>query len=204
MRFLFLILAAGLLVQCANGRGNQASGAGSGDALVIVGIAETSDNRDPSYSLLWRKLTPDGAFADYDDARSIDVRTNSDSSIRVDGIPGEFDSFRVSPGVYALDSAFATLREGGANYIAQGVIERPQRPSFEVRAGEAVYLGIWEMDVDGANAVTRLWRLDQSDLDAVLRASRGVAGSVRLLQTESRSVPCAPRRMGPMSQRQVC
>lgn len=171
--------------------------------MVIIGVAKTYDNRDPRYSLLWRQLGADGAFLDYDDTRSINVETNSGGSIQVQGIPGEFRVFSVSPGVYALDGAFATLREGGLSYFAQGVVERPERPSFEVRAGDAVFLGIWEMNIDGAHAVTRLWRLDEADRDAVVRAAR-IRQEVQMLSATSVEVQCAPHRMSGMSPRQIC
>ncbi len=199
-------MAGALLAQCASRDEDRRFRVGeSGDALVIVGVAETADNRSPAYSLLWRRLAPNGEFADYDDARSINARTNSDDTVRIRGIPGEFALVRVSPGVYALDSAFAILRERGVNYIAQGLIQHAERPSFEVAPGEAIYIGIWEMDIEGADAATRLWRLDPADLRAVGRASRDrFVGEARVRETSPRAVPCRPQRMNNVSQRQVC
>jgi hypothetical protein len=198
-----VILAAGLLAQCASGR---AAPEVDGDrALVIIGVAETSDHRDPRYALLWRLVAEDGRFSDFDDTRSFDARTHSDDSVRIEGIPGEFEVFSVRPGVYALDGAFATLREQGVTYFAQGVIEHPQRPSFEVRRGEAVYLGIWQLDIDGAIAVTRVWRLDRADLDAVRAAApRSIPADVALRETSPMAIACAPRRINQMTPRQIC
>jgi hypothetical protein len=205
MRILFVVLGALVLAQCASGGDERFRVGQSDDALVIIGVAETSDNRDPRYSLLWRRLTADGTFADYDDARSIDARTHSETSLRIEGIPGEFDLYRVNPGVYALDSVYATLREHGVIYYAHGLVQGPERPSFEVRPGEAIYLGIWELDIDGANAVARPWRLNESDLAAVQReAGRRLIGAPHLGRVDARPVPCAPRRMGNVGQRQVC
>ena len=203
MRLLLLILAAGLLVQCASGRGAPEI---DGDrALVIIGVAETSDHRDPHYALLWRLVGEGGRFSDYDDTRSFDARTHSDESVRVDGIPGEFEIFSVRPGVYALDGAFATLREQGVNYFAQGVIEHPQRPAFSVRRGEAVYLGIWQLDIDGANAVTRVWRFERADLDALRAAApRSVPAETVMRETVPMAVACAPHRINQMTPRQIC
>lgn len=204
MRILFAMLGCLALAQCAGGDRGFRVGA-SPEALVIIGVAETSDHRDPRYSLLWRRLRPDGTFTSYDDVRAINARTHAENSTRIEGIPGEFEIFRVEPGAYALDSAYATLRENGVTYTAQGVVVGPERPAFEVRAGEAVYLGIWEMDVDGARAVTRLWRLNGDDLHAVQEAARGeIVGAPRVLEVETRSTPCAPRRMGQTSSREIC
>lgn len=205
MRLFAIILGALALAQCASVGGDRFSVGRSSDALVIIGVAETEDRRDPRYSLLWRRVGPDGRFEDYDDARSIDARTHSSSSIRVEGIPGEFEIFRVSPGVYALDSVHATLRENAVSYVAHGLILGADRPAFEVRPGEAVYLGIWEMDVDGARAVTRLWRRSEADLAAVTRAARNrFNGAPRVIETGQAPVPCTPRRMTQLAQRQVC
>ena len=117
---------------------------------------------------------------------------------------GEFAVAEVEPGTYALDSVFAVLRENGLIYYAQGVVTGPSRPSFEVRAGEAVYLGIWETRLSQGAAETRLWRLSEDDMDAVVRAARATSGEVRLRDTNPREVPCQPRQLNNMSQRQVC
>jgi hypothetical protein len=53
-------------------------------------------------------------------------------------------------------------------------------------------------------SVTRLYRLDESDLRAVLREEDLVVGEVRPRATEARSVACAPRRIGSITQRRVC
>jgi hypothetical protein len=203
VRLLLVILAAGFLAQCASGL--DAREVDGDRALVIIGVAETADHRDPRYALLWRLVGEGARFTDYDDTRTFDAQTHSDDSVRVDGIPGEFEIFSVRPGIYALDGAFATLREQGVTYFAQGVIEHPQRPSFEARAGEAVYLGIWQLDIDGANAVTRVWRLDPADLEAARAAApRRIPDQVALRETAPMAVACAPRRINQMTPRQIC
>lgn len=205
MRLLAMILGALTLAQCASGGDDLFQVGRSAEALVIIGVAETADERDPRYSLLWRRVGPDGRFEAYDDARSIEARTHSRSSVRIEHIPGEFEILRVEPGIYALDSAYATLRESGLTYVAHGLVLGPDRPSFEVRAGEAVYLGIWEMDIDGARATARLWRLDEADLQAVASAARHrFSGGATLASFHQRSTPCEPRRMSRLTQRQVC
>lgn len=170
----------------------------------MIGVAETADEREPAFTMLWRRLDGDGAFTDYSGRNSFEAETNAGDTVRVRGIPGEFAMAEVEPGLYALDSLFAVVHDGRLNYIAQGVIEGPERPAFEVKAGEAIYLGIWEMDLDGASAVARPWRLDADDLRAVTRAADATIGEVRSRETHTRSVPCRPHRVGNMSQRQVC
>ena len=204
MRFLFVFVSALLLAQCASSEDRRFRVGASASAFVIIGVAETSDSRAPHYTMLWRLLDSAGAFTSYDDSRIIEARTNAGSSVRVRGVPGEFALVQVQPGIYALDSVFAVLREGQLDYIAQGVLTGPDRPAFEVRPGEAVYLGIWEMNLEGAEAVGRLWRLDGDDLRAAVRASDEVVGDVRLRETHIRAVSCARHRVSNMSQRQVC
>lgn len=205
MRALFAVLAALFLADCASGAGGGRSEAvAPNEVLVIIGVAETRSDRDPAYSMLWRRLDDNGQFTDYDDVRAIEARTNSRGSLRVRGIPGEFIIARVAPGAYALDSVFAVLIENRLEYYAQGPVEGPERPSFEVAPGEAVYLGIWEVGLDGAFAVARPWRLDAADLRAVLRAADLNVGEVRMRATRTRAVPCNPHRINAMTQRQIC
>jgi hypothetical protein len=90
------------------------------------------------------------------------------------------------------------------NYSANGVIAGPERPSFEVRAGEAVYLGIWEAQLEDTNAVVRPWRLDQADANAVMREADAAIGPVQSRQVSTRAVACTPTRLNPRSQRQIC
>ena len=112
---------------------------------------------------------------------------------------------RVEPGIYALDSVFAVLREDNLDYIAQGVIAGAERPAFEVRAGEAIYLGIWELDIEGVSAVTRPWRLEAGDLRAVVRAGEAIVGVAQLRETHTRAVACEPHQLNSnMSLRLVC
>ncbi|MGD9982409.1 MAG: hypothetical protein AB7T58_17625 [Hyphomonadaceae bacterium] len=153
--------------------------------------------------MLWRRLGPDGQFMRYGGGRIFEVRTQS-GGIQVPGIPGEFMMSEIEPGEYALDSVFAVIRDGGVNYIANGVVKGPERPAFTVQPGEAVYIGIWETNLEEVVAVTQRWRLDQSDLDAAVRRANPVVGQVRLMETYTRSVPCAPYRINNVSQRQVC
>lgn len=203
MRFLLAIGFCFVLAQCAGDKETRFQPGVSPTALAIIGVAESSDEREPSFSLLWRKLDEQGRFAAYGGGRVIDARTNSGGSIRIDGIPGEFVAIELEPGIYGLDSTFAILREDRINYFAQGVVAGPERPAFEVRPGEAVYLGIWELNLDALQrAQARLWRLDQADMRAV-EAAAGY-GPLRLRETHVRSVECAPHRLGNMSQRQVC
>lgn len=204
MRLMFILLSALVLSQCATGEDQRFHAGTSPDSLVIIGVAETESNRAPVYTMLWRRIDENDRFLELDGATSFEARTNAGGTIRIRGIPGEFAVLRVQPGVYALDGAFAQLREGGLMYFAQGVVEGPSRPTFVVGSGEAVYVGIWEMDIQGANAVTRMWRLDAADRDAVVRVARSVAGPVRMRETHLREVPCQPHAMNPMTQRQVC
>ena len=205
MRLVMVALSAGFLAQCASGASESAPTGEAATSTIVIGVAETSRQRDPRYALLWRRLGEDGRFLEYDDARSFEARTHAPDSIRIDGIPGEFEVFRVAPGVYALDSVFATLRERGVRYFAQGVVRGAQRPAFEVSAGETAYLGIWELDIDGAEAVARLWRLDEADAEAAWRASRGAITSPPTIRAApAREAPCAPQRMSNMSERLIC
>jgi hypothetical protein len=204
VRLLALALAALVLTQCASSEERRFSVGVSPKALVVIGVAKTADNRDPRYTMLWRRLNDAGRFSGYDGARIIEPRTNADGSVRVRGIPGEFLFAEVEPGTYALDSVFAALREDNLDYIAQGVVAGPERPAFEVRAGEAVYLGIWELDIDGVSAVTRRWRLADSDLQAVSRAGEPINGQLQARETSARAVACTPHRLNTMSLRLVC
>ena len=201
MRALFLLLALLVLPQCASGADQAPEPPAT---WVIIGVAKSSANRGPVYTMLWRRMDAQGHFTDYDDARAFQAQTNAGNTVRVRGIPGEFAVLRIQPGTYALDSVFAQLREDNLNYIAQGVIETPQRPAFEIREGETIYLGIWEMDIDGANAVTRLWRLEEDDARAVVRGSTRPIGPVRLRETHPMSAPCRPHAMSNYTQRQIC
>jgi hypothetical protein len=204
MRLVFLILGALALAQCATSDDDRFRVGASEKAFVIIGVAETPGNREARYTLLWRQLDGAGNFAEYDGRTAFEAQTNENDTVRVRGIPGEFEMLEVEPGVYALDSVFASIRADQVTYVAEGVITGPERPAFQVRAGEAVYLGIWQADIEDSRAVTRPWRLEESDLRAVLNNSREVRGQVRLRETHTRSVACAPRRLNPRSRRQVC
>jgi hypothetical protein len=204
MRLIFALLSTLLLAQCATpGRDRGFEVGRAEDAYVIIGIAKAPNIDTPHYDMLWRLVDETGAFADYDDTRSLDVETNS-NSIRVRGIPGEFITARIRPGVYALDGVYSIIRDQRVNYYADGLVLGPERPSFEVRAGEAIYLGIWQVDLEDTRAVTRPWRIDSADLRAAMEQVDDLHGEVRIRQTVPRSVPCTPQRMNTMSQRRVC
>lgn len=204
MRFLVLILGALALAQCATSEDERFRVGASEKAFVIIGVAEASENREARYTLLWRRLDGAGEFAEHGGGTSFEAETNQGDTLRVRGIPGEFELLEVEPGVYALDSVFAIIRADHVNYVADGVIQGPERPAFEVRPGEAVYLGIWQVDLEETRAVTRPWRIAESDLRAVLSHSDHVLGQVRIRATHTRSVPCAPHPMNPRTRRQVC
>lgn len=199
MRFVFVVMAVLALSQCASAIRPPA-----GRAIVIVGVAEAPDNIDPRYTMLWRKVDEErGRFTDHGGRRMVEFTTHSPGSVRVEGIPGEFEVAEVEPGLYALDGMFATLREGVITYTAQGSIVGPERPGFEARPGEVVYLGIWQASLDGHLAVVRPWRLDEGDLRAVAREA-GIEGEVHLRATRAVQVPCAPHRMHPSLTREIC
>jgi hypothetical protein len=207
MRRIVAILATFVLAQCAaggeRGRGGLRAAADD-DALVIIGVAKAPRDTSPRYAMLWRRLDAEGAFERLSGDTSFEAETNRSDTVRVRGIPGEFEIARVAPGTYALDGVFALIRDRRVNYVAQGVIVAPERPAFEAHAGETLYLGIWEVDIQDANAVTRLWRLDSADARAVGRQAREVGGEVRLRETYTRAVPCAPHQASQLSTRQVC
>jgi hypothetical protein len=204
MRVLIAIVACLALAQCASREDKRFRVGEAPTSYVIIGVAEASANTSPSYTVLWRRLDQNGNFMRYGARRIFEARSESGDGVQVAGIPGEFILSEVEPGTYALDSTFALIRDGRVNYSANGVIQGPERPSFEVRPGEAVYLGIWEANLEDVVAVVRPWRLEKSDLDAVLRETDPVVGSVRLIQPQTRAVPCAPYRIRANSQRQVC
>lgn len=204
MRFLILVLGALALAQCAS-RGEDDFTTGQSDrALVIIGVAEAAESTEGHYLMLWRRLDSAGGFEDIDGRNAFEAETNSGGTVRVRGIPGEFAMRTVDPGVYALDSVFAIIPDGRVRYVADGVIRGPERPAFEVQAGEAVYLGIWQMRIEDARAVTRPWRLSEEDLRSVLRNNDAVLGDVRVRQTHTRAVTCQPRQINSRSRRQVC
>ncbi len=204
MRGAVAILACVLVAQCAL-PGDRRFRAGDDErSYVIMGIAEAAENTSPRYTVLWRRLDADGNFMRYGRRRLFEARSKSGDNAQVPGIPGEFVFAEIAPGTYALDSAFALIEDGRVNYTANGLIRGPERPSFEVRPGEAVYLGIWQANLVDAAAVVQPWRLEQSDLDAVLREADPVIGPVHMVETQTRAVPCAPYRLNTVSTRQVC
>lgn len=205
MRLLWAVLGALLAAQCVSSAEDRRFRVGeSPRAFVVIGVAESSANTSPRYTMLWRRLDSSGGFTRYDDDTVFEAHTQESGSVRVRGIPGEFAMGEIEPGVYALDSVFAVIPDERVNYSANGVIIGPERPTFEVRPGEAVYLGIWQMDLEDVTAVARPWRLDEADAHAVLLQADAVAGSARVRQTYTRAVPCTPRRLHPRSQRRVC
>lgn len=204
MRFFFAIIGALALTQCATPPDERFRVGESERAFVIIGVAETAANTSARYDVLWRRLDAEGAFEPVNGDAVIEAQTNAGDTLRVPGLPGEFTLREVEPGRYALDSVFAVIRDQRVNYIANGVVNGPERPAFEVRAGEAVYLGIWQADLEDARAVVRPWRLSEDDLQIVLRAQEHLLGRVALRATQTVSAPCAPRRLNNLSQRQVC
>jgi len=204
MRAVLAIAAMLALAQCVSAPDRRFDVGAEENALVIIGVAEAARDTSPQYVMLWRRLNEDGAFTEYGARTILEPVTGARDSVRVRDIPGEFFVVAVEPGVYALDSAFAVIHDRRVDYIAQGVIEGPERPAFEVRAGEGIYLGIWEMDLEETRAVTRLWRLEERDLRAVLREADRIRGQVRVRQTHTRSVACQPRRLTTFSQREAC
>lgn len=204
MRGVMAILACVLVAQCAL-PGDKRFRAGETErSYVIMGIAEAAENTSPRYSVLWRRLDADGNFMRYGRDRVFEARSESGDNAQVPGIPGEFVFAEIEPGIYALDSVFALIEDGRINYSANGLVRGPERPSFEVRPGEAVYIGIWQANLVDAAAVVRPWRLEQSDLDTALSAADPVIGPVRLMETQTRAVPCAPYRLNTVSTRLVC
>lgn len=202
MRSVVLILGALALAACATSDDRFRVGQ-SEKAFVIIGVAEDADNREARYTLLWRQVEGD-AFAELDGATTFEAKTNQGETLRINGIPGEFALLEVEPGAYALDSVFGFIPAGRVNYVAEGLVEGPERPAFEVRAGEAVYLGIWQVSLEYSRAVTRPWRVQESDLRAVLGQTDEIRGQVRIRETHPRSIPCNPQRLNSRSRRQVC
>lgn len=204
MRFVVLILGALALAACATGDDDDRFRVGQSEkSFVIIGVAEASENREARYTLLWRQVEGD-VFAELEGDTTFEAKTNQGDTLRIRGIPGEFALLEVEPGAYALDSVFGLIRAERVNYVADGVVTGPERPAFEVGPGEAIYLGIWQVDLDYSRAVTRPWRLEESDLRAVLSQSDEVRGQVRIRETHTRSVPCTPRQLNSRTRRQVC
>jgi hypothetical protein len=204
MRFVVLILSALALAACATSEDGRFRVGESENSFVIIGVAEASGNREARYTLLWRQLDAAGGFTEHDGRTTFEAQTNEGDTVRVRGVPGEFEMLQIEPGVYALDSVFAVIRDRRVDYVAEGLILGPERPAFEVRPGEAIYLGIWQADIEDVRAVTRPWRLEESDLRAVLSNSDQISGRVRIREVQTRSVPCAPHRLNSRSRRQVC
>jgi hypothetical protein len=207
MRRLFAILATFALATCASS--GQEDGFRVGNAaraFVIIGVAEAAENTSATYDLLWRRLDRAGNFMPEIDSghTAFQAETNERGTLRIRGIPGEFVMREIDPGVYALDSVFAVIQDDRVNYVANGVVTGPERPAFEIRAGEAVYLGIWQVNIEDVAAVARPWRASESDLRAILERRDEVIGEVRVRQTHTRAVPCTPRRLNSRSQRRVC
>jgi len=204
MRLLFAILGVALLTGCLTPDDHRFRVGQSARAFVIIGVAEGAANTSARYTMLWRQIDTGGRFVPLGDDRDFSPETNSRGSIRVRGVPGEFFVYEIEPGAYALDGVYAIIRDGRVNYAADGLIEGPERPVFDVRPGEAIYLGIWEANIDDVRAVAQPWRTDEADLRAVLEQEDLVIGQVRARETSTRNVICEPRRIGTNTQRRVC
>jgi hypothetical protein len=208
MRTLTAILGTLALAGCATTpqQDNRFQVGAEPEGLVMIGVAENAAHTQPEYFMLWRKVDPvTGEFAAINGHTAFEAHTNDNNSTRVRGIPGEFEAKQLEPGVYALDSVFAILHDERVNYFAQGLVTGPQRPSFQLEAGQAVYLGIWELTIHEEYADGHLWRLDGADMNAAETAANAVNGEIIVTPTELRSVPCdAPHRLSNLSQRQVC
>lgn len=205
MRVMLALVACLVLAQCATPRRDGRFRAGdSDDAYVIIGVAERDRNTLPRYKVLWRRLDEDGRFRAFLVNRYFEAATNEGDSVQVEGVPGEFTMTDIEPGTYALDSVYAIVPSGRVIYVANGLIVGPERPAFTVRAGEAVYLGIWEVNIEDSAAVVRPWRLEADDLRAVLEKAAPVNGAVQMRETEIVSVPCVQHRLSNTSQRLVC
>ncbi len=204
MRIMMAILACLVVAQCASPNDKRFRVGEAPTGYVIMGVAEASENTSPSYTVLWRRLDSDGKFMRYGARRIFEARSESGDGVQVPGIPGEFILSEVEPGTYALDSVFALVRDGRVNYSANGVVLGPERPTFEVRPGEAVYLGIWQVNLNDSIATVSRWRAERDDLEAVIRAVDPIQGGIRIVDTPNRAVECAPYRIRANSQRQVC
>lgn len=206
MRRLFAIVATLLLAQCATpGEDHRFRVGSEQDAIVFIGVAEATNNTSPEYTMLWRRIDPaTGAFLPHSGNTIFEARTDEGGSIRIPGTPGEFEYRRITPGVYALDSVYALIPAGHVNYFAPGIIIGPDRPVFEVRPGEAIYLGIWQLTLNDTTAVTQLWRLDPRDGQAVAHTANQTIGAIVVRDTGSRAVQCTPHRLNTISQRQIC
>jgi hypothetical protein len=204
MRVIFAMMACLVLAQCASPEDKRFRVGEAATSYVIMGVAEADENTSPSYTVLWRRLDSNGDFMRYGARHIFEARSESGDGVQVRGIPGEFILSEIEPGAYALDSTFAAVRDGRVTYTANGLVIGPERPTFEVRPGEAVYLGIWEANLEDTFATARPWRLEQSDLDAVLRETDPVIGPVRMFEPQERSIPCHPFRLNTVSTRQVC
>lgn len=206
MRFLLAMAAMLALATCAtHERDNRFVVGSDPKAFVMIGVAEASDSTAAGYTMMWRRVDPDtGRFEGIGLNNTFEPHTNSNSSIRLHGIPGEFETVQLQPGVYALDNVYALIRDHLVSYYANGSVVGPDRPSFEVKAGQAIYLGLWEMRVDASTASARLWRMDGDDMRAAAREAHETLGEIQLYETRTISVPCTPHRLNPMSERQVC
>ncbi|MBI3438604.1 MAG: hypothetical protein HY054_08160 [Proteobacteria bacterium] len=206
MRRLLAIVATLLLAQCATpGQDHRFRVGAEQDAMVFIGIAEATNNTSPVYTMLWRRIDPaTGAFLPHSGDTAFEARTDEGGSIRISGTPGEFEYRRVPAGIYALDSVYALIPAGHVNYFAPGIIVGPDRPTFEVRAGEAVYLGIWQVTLNDTTAVTQLWRLDPRDGQTAAHTANQTIGPIVSRDTGSRAVQCTPHRLNTISQRQIC
>lgn len=206
MQKLLAIGAALALSSCATAEDKRFAVGENENGFVMLGVAEQAGAaQEASYVMLWRRVDEEtGRFAPVNNRTTFEARTNGHDTVRVRGIPGEFSMGTLAPGTYALDSVYAQIIDRRVAYFAQGVVVGPDRPTFEVRPGEAIYLGIWEVRVDEVSAVARPWRSSELDMNAVAREAQETRGEVVLRATHESQVPCTPQRLNSVSQRQVC
>src|SRR5215831_16430292 len=114
MRRLLAIAATLLLAQCATQQEDHRFRVGEEQqGMAFIGLAEATGATSPIYTMLWRRIDPaTGAFTPMSGENSFETRTDDGGSIRIEGIPGEFEYARLTPGTYALDSIFALIPAG--------------------------------------------------------------------------------------------
>src|SRR5262249_15153757 len=134
MRRLLAIAATLTLAQCATpGEDHRFHVGQEQQGMAFIGLAEATGATSPVYTMLWRRIDPAaGAFMPLSGETSFETHTDDGGSVRIDGIPGEFEYARLTPGTYALDGVYALIPAGHVNYFASGIVVGPDRPTFEI------------------------------------------------------------------------